>query len=160
MLLPSLNKVFTYLLTYYIRLNYHTDCVLRFFKNTGKTCRNLYLPTLQVHFKKLSKDLPYDVFAMCVCVWMRVCVFACVCVSDFLYKSICCRFSFELQWQVNAIQMCIHNICLFKKVDKKYTGCDQKTTELPDCALFGVCAVIRSNKVCNNLARRVRVQPR
>ena len=41
-----------------------------------------------------------------------------------------------------------HNICLYKEVDKKYTGCNLKTTELLDCALIGVCAVIRSNTVC------------
>ena len=48
---------------------------------------------------------------------------------------------------VIAIQMSTHNICLHKKVDKKYTGCNLKTTELLDCALIGVCAVIRSNRV-------------
>ena len=40
-----------------------------------------------------------------------------------------------------------HNICLYKEVDKKYTGCNLKTTELLDCALIGVCAVIRWNTV-------------
>ena len=35
-----------------------------------------------------------------------------------------------------------------KKVDKKYTGYNLKTMELLDCALIGVCAVIRSNTVC------------
>ena len=30
---------------------------------------------------------------------------------------------------------------------KTYTGCNLKTTELLDCALIGVCAVIRSNTV-------------
>ena len=42
---------------------------------------------------------------------------------------------------------CIDNICLYKDVDKKYTGCNLKTTELLDCALIGICAVIRSNTV-------------
>ena len=49
-----------------------------------------------------------------------------------------------------------HNICLDNEVDKKYTGC-MKTTEWLDCALIGVCAVIRSNTGCPspnwNLAR-------
>ena len=40
-----------------------------------------------------------------------------------------------------------HNIRLHKEVDKKYTGCNLKTTELLDSALIGVCAVIRSNTV-------------
>ena len=39
-----------------------------------------------------------------------------------------------------------HNICLYKKVNKKYTGCN-KTTEFHECALIGVCAVIRANTV-------------
>ena len=36
------------------------------------------------------------------------------------------------------------------EVDKKYTFCHLKTTELLDCALIGVCAVIRSNTVCHS----------
>ena len=40
-----------------------------------------------------------------------------------------------------------HNICLYKEVDKKYKGCNLKTTELHDCVLIGVCAVIRLNTV-------------
>ena len=43
--------------------------------------------------------------------------------------------------------MSTHYICLYKEVDKKYTACNLKTTELLDCALIGVCAVIRSNIV-------------
>ena len=43
--------------------------------------------------------------------------------------------------------MSTHNICLYEEVDKKYTGCNLKTTELLDCALIGVCAVIRLNTV-------------
>ena len=64
-----------------------------------------------------------------------------------MYKSICCGYSFELHRQVDAIQMGAHNICLNKEVDKKYTGCNLKTTELLDCALIGVCALNRSNTV-------------
>ena len=64
----------------------------------------------------------------------------CVFISDFLYESICCGYSFELYQQVDAIQMDTHNICLYKKVDKKYTGCNLKTMELLDF-------VIRSNTV-------------
>ena len=40
-----------------------------------------------------------------------------------------------------------HNICLYKEVDKKYTGYNFKTMELLDCVLIVVCAVIRSNTV-------------
>ena len=43
--------------------------------------------------------------------------------------------------------MSTHNIYLCKKVERKYTCRDLKTTELLDCALIGVCAVIRLNMV-------------
>ena len=43
--------------------------------------------------------------------------------------------------------MSTHNICFYEVVDKKYTGYNLKTTELLDCALIGVCEVIRSNTV-------------
>ena len=47
----------------------------------------------------------------------------CVCVfRDFIYKSICCGYPFELHQQIDAIQTVTHNICLYKEVDKKYTG--------------------------------------
>ena len=48
---------------------------------------------------------------------------------------------------IDAIQVSNHNICLYKEVKKKCTGCNLKTTEFLDCALIGVCAVIRSNTV-------------
>ena len=67
--------------------------------------------------------------------------------SDFLYKGICCGYLFELHQQADAIQMRTHNICLYKKVNKKYTDCNLKTTEFHECALIGVCVVIRSNTV-------------
>ena len=35
-----------------------------------------------------------------------------------------------------------HNICLFKEVDKKCTGCNLKIVVLLDCVLKRVCAVI------------------
>ena len=56
--------------------------------------------------------------------------------------------------------MGIHNICLYKEVDKKYTGCNLNTTELLDCALKGVCAVIRSNTVSGKdiLSKRATVK--
>ena len=68
-------------------------------------------------------------------------------VSEFLYKSICCGYSFELHQKVDAIQMGTHSIYLYKKVDKKYTACNLKTMKLFDCVLIGVCAVIRWNTV-------------
>ena len=35
-----------------------------------------------------------------------------------------------------------HNVYLYKEVDKKYTGCNLKTTELLDCALINHYIVI------------------
>ena len=69
--------------------------------------------------------------------------------SEFHYKSICCGYPFELHRLVDAIQMGTHSICIYKEVAKQYTSCNPKSTELLDCALIGVCAVIRSNTVCN-----------
>ena len=57
----------------------------------------------------------------------------------FFHKGLYCRYSFKLHPQVDAIQMSTHNICLYKEVDKKYTGCNLKSTELLDCVLIGVC---------------------
>ena len=63
-------------------------------------------------------------------------------------KSIICYgYSFQLHQQANAIQMGPHNTCLYNEVDKKYTSCNLKTTELLECVLIGVCAVIRLNTV-------------
>ena len=54
--------------------------------------------------KKIVKDLSNDANAvLCVCVFFF---------SDFLYKTICLGYSFELHGQVDAIQMGTHNICL------------------------------------------------
>ena len=62
----------------------------------GKIC--IYL--LRICYKKGSeKDLFDDDYEM---------------FSDFLYKGICCGYSFELHQQVDAIQMSTHNICLQK----------------------------------------------
>ena len=41
-----------------------------------------------------------------------------------------------------------HNICLYKEIDKNYTGCNLKTTESLDHELIGAYAVIRLNMVC------------
>ena len=38
--------------------------------------------------------------------------------SDFLHKSICFWYSFELPQQVEAIQMSTNNIRFYKEVDK------------------------------------------
>ena len=48
------------------------------------------------------------------------------------------------------LKMGTHNICLYKEVDKKYTGCNLKTMELLDCVLIGVFEVIRSNTVVHS----------
>ena len=48
--------------------------------------------------------------------------------------------------------MSTHNISLYKEVNKRYTDCHLKTTKFLDCALIGVCAVIRSNTVVYDAA--------
>ena len=40
-----------------------------------------------------------------------------------------------------------HSICLYIEEGKRYTGCNLTTTEWFECAIIGVCAVIRSNTV-------------
>ena len=68
-------------------------------------CGRICIYLLRVHFKKRStKDLFDDVYA----------IFS---FSDFVYKSICCGYSFELHRHVDAIQMGTHNRCLYEEVD-------------------------------------------
>ena len=54
------------------------------------------------------RDLSNDAYAM----------FLCFPFFYFLYKRICCEYSFELHRQVDAIQMGTYNICLYKEIDK------------------------------------------
>ena len=53
-----------------------------------------------------------------------------------------------------------HNTCLYKEVDKNYTVCNLKTTELFDCALIGACAIIRSNMINKVTQERPQSQSR
>ena len=70
----------------------------------------MYPRILRVNLKQSSaKDLSNDNYVMFFFVFYF---------SDFLYKSICCGYSFELHQQVDAIQMGTHNICLYKEVGK------------------------------------------
>ena len=93
----------------------------------------MYPPILRVHLKKRSaKDLSNDSYAMFLCVFFLL-IFS---IKHMLWV------------QVDAFQMATHNICLYKEVEKNYTGCNLKTTEVLDCALIGACVVIRSNTVC------------
>ena len=56
--------------------------------------------------------------------------------SDFLHKSICCWYSFELPQLVKATQISTNNIlCFYKEVDKSTLA-----TKRLDCALIGACA--------------------
>ena len=71
--------------------------------------------------KKSAKGLSNDAYAIFILFYLFIYLF-------FFIKSICCRYPFELHRQVDAIQMCTNNICLYKEVDKMYTGCNLKTT--------------------------------
>ena len=119
---------------YRIRPNYRT-VRLGISKLLGQLiCGKIFIYLPWIHYKKDQKRM----YLMMI---MRV-FFVFIFFSDFLYKGICCGYSFELHRQDDAIQVSIHNICLYKEVKKKYTGCNLKTTEFLDCALIGVCAVI------------------
>ena len=121
------------IISYRIRPNYRT--VRSGFSKLLRTliCGKICIYLLRIHYKKdqkrtyLMMTMPFS--------------------SDFLYKGICCGYSFQLHRQVDAIQMSTHNISLYKEVNKRYTDCHLKTTKFLDCALIGVCAVIRSNTV-------------
>ena len=81
----------------------------------------MFLPILKVHLKTTAKDLSNNAYAMFFCCCFFFCMFFFFFFfffSDFLYKSICCGYSFELHRQIDAIQMGTHNICLYKEVDK------------------------------------------
>ena len=124
---------------YCIRPNY---CTMRlgFSKFLGKLGVKYVSTYTEGTLKQRSaKDLSNDAYVM----------FLCFLFSDILYKSIYCGYLFELCQQVEAIQISTHSICLYK-VDKKYTGCNLKTTNLLDCALMEVCAVIRLNTILLN----------
>ena len=97
------------------------------------SCVQTCIDLLRVHYRKDQKRTFDDDYAIFF--------------PDFLHEGIYCGYSFELHRLVHAIQMSTHKICLYKEVDKKYTGCNLKTTKLLDCALIGVCVVIRSNTV-------------
>ena len=78
-------------------------------------------------------------------------MFLCFFYSDFLYKAYvvgthlnCINKLMQFKWQMGT-----HNICLYKEVDKNYTGCNLRTTALLDLHFMGACAVIRSNTVYN-----------
>ena len=65
----------------------------------------MFLPILKVHFtkkKKTAKDLPNNAYVMFF-------------FFDFLYKSICCGYSFKLHQQVDAIQMGTTTYTFIKK---------------------------------------------
>ena len=118
--------------TYRIRPNYRT-VRSGFSKLLGTlSCDKICIYLLRIHYKKIRKGLT----------WWWLCDFF----SDFLFKSICCGYSFELHRQVDAIQMSAHNICLYKEVKKKRTLAVIWRLR-NDCALIGVCVVIRLNTV-------------
>ena len=120
-------------MTYLIRPNYRT-VRLSFSNLLGKLiCGKICIYLLRIHNKKDQKkylfDDDYAIFFRLI----------------FFIKAYVVGTHLNCIDLVDAIQISTHNICLYKDVDKKYTGCNLKTTELLDCALIGICAVIRSN---------------
>ena len=124
---------------YHIQPNYHTVRL-----GFSKLLRKLVVKYVSTYTRSNLKKK--DQQRTNLMVLMR-CFFFVFFFSDFLDKSICCGYSFELHRHVDAIQMDTHNICLYKEVDKKYTGCNLKTTESLDSVLIGVYVVIRLNTV-------------
>ena len=84
-------------------------------------------------------------------VFMRCFFFVCVCVC------VCvCFLVFFIRACVLGAHIKLHRQCnsngypyIFpnKEVEEAYTGCNLKNMSLRDCAIIGVCAVIRSNTV-------------
>ena len=104
-LFKAVNATYVGKCFYRIRPNYRT--VRLGFSNLQDTliCGQICIYLLRIHYKKRSeKDLLNDDYAI---------------FSDFLYKGICCGYSFELHRLVDAIQTSTHNICLCKEVKKK-----------------------------------------
>ena len=83
---------------------------------------------VSVHLKRSAKNLLDDVYAI------------------FFFLNF-----FIKAYVVGTYLNCIDKSMQFKWVPtayaKQYTSCNPKSTELLDCALIGVCAVIRSNTV-------------
>ena len=64
------------------------------------------------------------------------------------YLMMFMQFFFFLSFFIHKKHMFwVHTEYLFKKPDKMYTTCYLKTMKLLDCALIGVCVVIRLNMV-------------
>ena len=105
------HDIFWCQLNYRIRPNYRI-VRLGFSKLLGTLiCGKMCIYLLRIHYKKDQKKT-YLIMIMRFFF------------SDFLYKDICCGYAFELHRQVDAIQMSTNNICFYKEVDKKYTGCN------------------------------------
>ena len=95
----------------------------------------MFLPILRVHLKekRSAKDSSNDDYAIFLCCFIFVIFFIKAYVLGIHLN--CIDKSMQFKW--------VPTIFAFKT----YTGCNLKTTELLDCALMVVCAVIRSNTV-------------
>ena len=91
----------------------------------------MYLYLLRIHIKRSEKDLFDDDYAIFLIFFIKAYV-----VGTHLN---CIDKSMQFKWEPTTY-------AFIKKINKKYTGCN-KTTEFHECALIGVCAVIRSNTV-------------
>ena len=109
----------------------------------------MYPPILRVHKQRSAKDLSNDAYAMFLC-FLFLILFAKAYVLIFFLKAYVVGIHL-----IASTSLCNSNKypqhMPFYKVDKKYTGCNLKNTELLDCAHRGVCAVIRSNTVNANI---------
>ena len=83
----------------------------------------MYLPIRRIHLKQISaKDLSNDAYAMFLCILGVLFVIFCM-------KAYVVGTHLNLNFiVVYANQKGILNICLYKDIDNKYTGCNLKTT--------------------------------
>ena len=95
----------------------------------------MFQPTLRVHIKRkeISEGLINDAYAIFFVIFLFVIFFieAYVVGTDLN----CIDKSMQFKWAPTTFGF------------KQSTGCNLKTTELLDCALIGICAVIRSTTV-------------
>ena len=75
----------------------------------------MYLPILRVHLlkKRSVKDSSNDAYGIFLCSFFFFFFFFFY--PNFLYKSICYGYSFELHQQFDVIQLDTHNMCYFIK---------------------------------------------
>ena len=95
----------------------------------------MYPPILRVLLEeKINKGL--DAYATFLCCFFLVLFFLIFFLKAYVAATHlnCINKLIQFEWIPTTIY-----ICLYREVDKRYTGCNWKTTELFDCVLIEVC---------------------